>query len=107
MNALDFNHAYRVEAVSIGDRIGLFSGAQSPTGVDTSGIPVGSAYFQTDGTLWSKTGTGSSGWMKLSTLPFFFFVLADSTVVFIPWVSAGEIPLVLANGTTATLTVDM
>ena len=107
MKDLDFNHAYRVEALSIGDRVGLFSAVQPPTGIDTTDIPVGSLYLQTDGTVWRKIGAGIPGWMKLSTLPFFFFILADSTVIFIPWVSPGEIPLVLADGTTVTLTVDI
>ncbi|MBF0399674.1 MAG: hypothetical protein HQL90_02785 [Magnetococcales bacterium] len=65
MNALDFNHAYRVEAVSIGDNIGLFSGVQPPVMVNTSGIPVGSAFFQTDGTIWKRAGPGPSDWVRM------------------------------------------
>ena len=65
MNALDFNHAYRVEAVSIGDNIGLFSGVQSPVVADTSGIPVGSVFFQTDGTIWKRAGLGPSDWVRM------------------------------------------
>jgi len=107
MNALDFKHAYRVELLSLGDNIGLLSGVQSPTGLDTTDIPVGSVFFQTDGTVWRRISDDASGWMKLSTMPFFFFLLADSTVVFIPWSAPGKISLVLADSTSGTLMVEI
>ncbi|MBF0098354.1 MAG: hypothetical protein HQM04_12450 [Magnetococcales bacterium] len=65
MHALDFKHAYRVEMLSIGDNIGLLSGVQSPTGIDTTDIPVGSLFFQTDGTLWKRKGEGATDWVRL------------------------------------------
>ena len=107
MNALDFKHAYRVEMLSIGDNIGLLSGVQPPTGIDTTDIPVGSVFFQTDGTVWRRINDDASGWVRLSTLPFFLFLLADATVVFMPWSAPGKIALVLADGTSGTLMVEI
>ncbi len=61
----DFNHGYRVETVSLGDNVGLFSGALSPVAIDTSTFPVGSVYFQTNGTVWKRKGAGPSDWVRM------------------------------------------
>ncbi|MBF0462512.1 MAG: hypothetical protein HQL87_14100 [Magnetococcales bacterium] len=39
-------------------------------------------------------------------MPFFLFILADATVVFIPWVAPGKISLTLSDGSTGTLMVE-
>ncbi|MEO5354915.1 MAG: hypothetical protein H7835_17105 [Magnetococcus sp. XQGC-1] len=61
-----FNRAYTVEALSLGDRIGLFSGANAPSTMDTSSFPVGSVYFQTDGTVWKRITPAADGWFNLT-----------------------------------------
>ena len=65
--AMNFNRAYRTEVLSLGDNIGLFSGIQPPTTFDTSTFPVGSVYFQTDGTMWKRKGMGPSDWVRMIT----------------------------------------
>ena len=141
-----FNRAYRVDVLSLGDNVGLFSGANPPATIDTSTFPVGSVYFQTDGTVWKRINMDANGWVEMvvavksegvlqtsslqsldftgkgvsvshadgevsinipgSGMPFFLFVLADATVVFIPWVAPDKIPLTLSDGSTGTLTVE-
>ena len=102
-----FNRAYRVDALSLEDKIGLFSGIQPPTAIDTATFPVGSAYFQTDGTVWRRIGVNAADWVRLSVLPFYFFVLADSTVVLMPWVVPGVLAFTLTDGSAGTLTVEI
>ncbi|MBF0423793.1 MAG: hypothetical protein HQL73_12470 [Magnetococcales bacterium] len=99
-----FDHAHRVNALSLGDNVGLVSGDLPPSAVDTSSFPIGSVYFQTNGRVWKRFSTDASGWMELG-YPFFFFILADSTAVFIPWVAPGILPLILADGSIGTLTL--
>ena len=141
-----FQRAYRVDVLSLGDNIGLLSGANPPATIDTSTFPVGSVYFQTDGTVWKRISVNADGWAAMSVvvksegemqtaslavlnftgsgvsvshadgevsvnilgsgMPFFLFVLADTTVVFIPWVAPGKIPLTLSDGTIGTLAVE-
>ncbi|MBF0191630.1 MAG: hypothetical protein HQL99_10910 [Magnetococcales bacterium] len=60
----DFTSAYRVRSLSLDGNVGLFSGAEDPRTVDTSTFPVGSVYFQTDGTTWKRIGPGASRWVK-------------------------------------------
>ncbi len=135
---ITFNRAYRVDALSLGDNIGLLSGDLSPVVMDTATFPVGSVYLQTDGTVWKRLTTASDGWVPVGiavyrdgtlvsadvrslnvvgygvtveddgagniTLrnpsPFCPFVLANATVICIPWVGQWEIPILLADGTT-------
>ncbi len=141
-----FNRAYRVDVLSLGDNIGLFSGDVPPSTMDTSTFPVGSVYCQTDGTVWKRLNMDADGWAALSVtvksegevqtpsltalnftgggvsvshadgevsvnipgsgMPFYLFILADSTVVFIPWVAPGKIPLTLSDGSIGTLAVE-
>ena len=141
-----FNRAYRIDVLSLGDNVGLFSGANPPATIDTSTFPVGSVYFQTDGTVWKRIRMDADGWEAMSVtvksegemqtpslqsldftgkgvsvshadgevsvnipgsgMPFFLFVLADATVVFIPWVAPGKIPLTLSDGSMGTLKVE-
>ena len=141
-----FNRAYRVDVLSLGDNVGLFSGDVPPSTMDTSTFPVGSVYFQTDGPVWKRMSMDADGWAAMSVsvksegalqtpsltslnftgggvsvahadgevsvnipgsgMPFFLFVLADATVVFIPWVAPGTIPLILSDGSIGTLTVE-
>ena len=141
-----FSRAYRVDVLSLGDNVGLLSGANPPSTVDTSTFPVGSVYFQTDGTVWKRIRMDADGWAAMSVtvksegemqtpsltslnftgggvsvthvdgevsvnipgsgMPFFLFILADATVVFIPWVAPGKISLTLSDGSTGTLMVD-
>lgn len=61
----NFNRANRVNALSLGDKVGVFSGDADPRTIDTSTFPVGSIYFQTDGTAWKRSGSDSSAWVKL------------------------------------------
>ena len=104
---LDFAHAYRVEALSIGDKVGIFTSNADPRTLNTSACPVGSAYFQTDGTVWRRIGVNAADWVRLSVLPFYFFVLADSTVVLIPWVTPGVLAFTLTDGSAGTLSVEI
>ena len=141
-----FNRAYRVDVLSLGDNVGLFSGANSPATIDTSTFPIGSVYYQTDGTVWKRMSMDADGWAAMLVavksdgemqtpsltslnftgggvsvahadgevsvnipgggMPFFLFVLADATVVFIPWVAPGKIPLTLSDGSMGTLKVE-
>ena len=141
-----FNRAYRVDVLSLGDNIGLLSGALSPADIDTSTFPVGSVYFQTDGTVWKRLSMDADGWATMSGtvknegemqtpsltslnftgggvsvthvdgevsvnipgsgMPFFLFILADATAVFIPWVAPGKIPLTLSDVSMGTLNVE-
>lgn len=61
----DFGKAYRVNALSLGDKIGVFQGEVDPREIDTASFPVGSMYFQTDGTVWKRSGADASAWVKL------------------------------------------
>ena len=63
---ITFNRAYRVDALSLGDKIGLLSGELSPVVMDTATFPVGSVYFQTDGTVWKRITTAADGWCNLT-----------------------------------------
>ncbi|MEO5355354.1 MAG: hypothetical protein H7835_19370 [Magnetococcus sp. XQGC-1] len=62
---MDFQSAYRVRCLSLDDKIGLFTGDADPRLLDTASCPVGSAYFQTDGTLWKRRGILPSDWVRL------------------------------------------
>ena len=135
---ITFNRAYRVDALSLGDKIGLLSGDLSPVVMDTATFPVGSVYYQTNGTVWKRLTTDSNGWVPVGVAvyrdgvlvaadvrslnvvgygvtvendgaghitlrnpsPFCSFVLANATVICIPWVGQWEIPILLADGTT-------
>ena len=141
-----FNRAYRVDVLSLGDNVGLFSGANPPATIDTSTFPVGSVYYQTDGRVWKRINMDANGWVEMevavksegvlqtsslqsldftgkgvsvtntdgavsvnipgSGMPFFLFILADTTVVFIPWVAPDKISLTLSDGTIGTLAVE-
>lgn len=138
-----FDHAYRVDVLSLGDNVGLFSGELPPSTMDTSTFPVGSVYYQTDGRVWKRTSPDADGWTEMAVtlksdgqiktplltsldftgagvsitntggaatvnipLPFFLFILADSTAVFIPWAAPGILPLTLTDGSIGTLTLE-
>ncbi|MBF0186276.1 MAG: hypothetical protein HQM06_18065 [Magnetococcales bacterium] len=107
MNPLDFPKAYRVDSLSLGDKVGLFSGSQNPNTIDTSGIPVGSLYCQTDGNIWKRKTMNGDGWEFLLSSPTLSlsFVLADSTIIRMPLTNAGEVALMLANGDTGSLSL--
>ncbi|MBF0631115.1 MAG: hypothetical protein HQL89_09045 [Magnetococcales bacterium] len=62
---LNFQRAYRVNSLSLKDRIGLFAGDEEPGSIDTTEVPVGSVYFQITGTVWKRIGVEASAWVKL------------------------------------------
>ena len=62
---IPFSKAYRVDLLSLGDKIGLFSGDGPPSTLDTSSLPIGSIYCQTDGTVWKRKGTGAADWYPM------------------------------------------
>ncbi|MBF0108761.1 MAG: hypothetical protein HQL76_06260 [Magnetococcales bacterium] len=64
MTTPDFTSAYRVRCLSLDGHVGIFSGDEDPRTMDTSSFPVGSVYFQTDGTTWKRTGPAASAWIK-------------------------------------------
>ncbi|MBF0629309.1 MAG: hypothetical protein HQL91_13920 [Magnetococcales bacterium] len=61
----DFSTSFRVRSLSLSDKVGVFAGAEDPRSFDTSSFPVGSLYFQTDGTAWKRIGAEVSAWVKL------------------------------------------
>ena len=61
----DFTSAFRVKSLSLQDKVGVFAGDADPRTVDTSSFPVGSVYFQTDGTAWKRSSIDASAWVKL------------------------------------------
>lgn len=64
MNIL-FERGYRVDTLSLGDNVGLFSGANPPAAINTASFPIGSFYWQTDGTVWKRRGMGPSDWVRM------------------------------------------
>lgn len=60
----DFNSAFRVGSLSLDGQVGVFSGDEDPRTINTSSFPVGSVYFQTDGTTWKRIGLAASAWVK-------------------------------------------
>ncbi|MBF0131014.1 MAG: hypothetical protein HQL75_00295 [Magnetococcales bacterium] len=62
---MKFNSAYRVQGLSLQDKIGVFGGDEDPRTIDTSEVPVGSAYFQSNGAAWKRIGTEASAWVQL------------------------------------------
>jgi hypothetical protein len=65
MAAPDFKSAFRTKSLSLSDKVGIFAGVEDPRTFDTSSFPVGSLYFQTDGTAWKRSGSEASAWVKL------------------------------------------
>lgn len=63
--ALNFGRAFRVNSLSLQDKIGVFTGDADPRVVDTTEAPVGSVYFQTGGSAWKRSGSDASAWVKL------------------------------------------
>ncbi|MBF0141099.1 MAG: hypothetical protein HQL74_12575 [Magnetococcales bacterium] len=62
---VNFKNAQSVKAISLLGKIGIFGGDSDPRVIDTESYPVGSVYFQTDGTAWKRSGADASAWVKL------------------------------------------
>lgn len=65
MSTPNFKSANCIRSLSFHGKIGMFSGDSDPRTIDTSSFPVGSVYFQTDGTAWKRSGSDASAWVKL------------------------------------------
>ena len=44
---------------------GVFSGTGAPTGFDA---PIGSRYYQSDGSIWNKETAGGGGWLRRTVI---------------------------------------
>lgn len=61
-----FGDAFRVEAVSLDDTVGIFYSTTNPTTGTGFPAPVGSLLLQTDGSTYQKTGTGDFDWESVA-----------------------------------------
>jgi hypothetical protein len=56
---ITLQRAFRTDAVSLGDIVGIFSGDGDPSSEDVDGVPLGSLYLRTNGQIYSKTAQPS------------------------------------------------
>ena len=61
-------HAFRTEALSLGDAVGIFSGSADPATGDTVETPAGSLYLRTDGRVYQKVSQPDH-WQPLVSAP--------------------------------------
>ncbi len=51
---ITLQRAFRTDAVSLGDIVGIFSGDGDPSSEDVDGVPLGSLYLRTNGQIYRK-----------------------------------------------------
>ena len=61
--AMDLNKAFEVDALLIGDVVGIIAGADDPS-VAAQFAPIGSFYIRTNGSMYQKTGALDIDWTE-------------------------------------------
>jgi hypothetical protein len=56
---ISLQRAFRTDAVSLGDLVGIFSGDGDPSSEDVDGVPLGSLYLCTNGQIYRKAAQPS------------------------------------------------
>ena len=52
---ISLQRAFRTDAVSLGDLVGIFSGDGDPSSEDVNGVPLGSLFLRTNGQVYRKS----------------------------------------------------
>jgi hypothetical protein len=52
---INLQRAFRTDAVSLGDIVGIFSGDGDPSSEDVNGVPLGSLFLRTNGQIYRKS----------------------------------------------------
>lgn len=87
---MNIDRAFRIDAISLGDQVGLFAESANPVLADDGTIPVGSIYLQTGGTVWQKWRQDNT-WIELSRWPFLFTASRTAALDYIPTVDGSTL----------------
>ncbi len=60
------NFGFEVDEIVLPNSVSLISGTVDPISASVD-RPIGSIYIQTNGDVWSKTGSGTSDWQKVAS----------------------------------------
>jgi hypothetical protein len=63
---INFDRAFTTKGISLQDEVGIFGGEEDPTTTDP-GVPKGSFFLRTDGTVWVKVGDTVDSWVVMPT----------------------------------------
>ena len=80
---MNFDRAFRVGGVSLGDQVGVSGGSLDPALEEDGTIPIGSLYLRAEDTVFQKW-SAENNWVELSRWPFLFATSRASALDYVP-----------------------